>query len=159
MKIVIHGNPAPPLGSTLILCNHRTRLEWLFLMSYQLRCASLKDFRISLKAPLKKIPGPGNVSEGVVIWCICVWVYVCTKCTHGWEFFVQRMDFHPGKIISAQKLRKIKLWQGAGLEIVSMKRLFIVLWTIQHTKKNRCCSCYTPYRRKQTFLFGTKRWV
>ncbi|KAL8590857.1 hypothetical protein ACOMHN_063169 [Nucella lapillus] len=59
IKVVIHGQPAPPNQSLLILCNHRTRLDWLFLVSYQLRCGILKQYRISLKKPLKFIPGPG----------------------------------------------------------------------------------------------------
>ncbi|KAK7487002.1 hypothetical protein BaRGS_00021672 [Batillaria attramentaria] len=59
IKIVIHGHPGPTTDSTLILCNHRTRLDWLFLMAYQLRCGSLSHYRISLKASLKHIPGPG----------------------------------------------------------------------------------------------------
>ena len=60
VKIVIHGNPAPPTHSVLILCNHRTRLDWLFLISYQLRCGTLSNYRISLKRALKNIPGPGQ---------------------------------------------------------------------------------------------------
>ncbi|XP_076442043.1 lysocardiolipin acyltransferase 1-like [Babylonia areolata] len=59
IKVVIHGQPAPPGHSVLILCNHRTRLDWLFLVSYQLRCGALSHYRISLKKPLKSIPGPG----------------------------------------------------------------------------------------------------
>nr|KAG5699730.1 hypothetical protein BaRGS_022128 [Batillaria attramentaria] len=59
IKIVIRGHPAPTTDSTLILCNHRTRLDWLFLMAYQLRCGSLSHYRISLKQSLKNIPGPG----------------------------------------------------------------------------------------------------
>ncbi|KAK7103701.1 lysocardiolipin acyltransferase 1-like [Littorina saxatilis] len=59
VKIVVHGQPAPPKHSVLILCNHRTRLDWLFLMSYELRCGTLSQYRISLKAQLKSIPGPG----------------------------------------------------------------------------------------------------
>ncbi|XP_050406744.1 lysocardiolipin acyltransferase 1 [Patella vulgata] len=43
----------------LLIMNHRTRLDWLFLMSYQIRHASLQQYVISLKALLKKIPGPG----------------------------------------------------------------------------------------------------
>nr|KAG5699729.1 hypothetical protein BaRGS_022127 [Batillaria attramentaria] len=59
IKIVIHGHPAPTTDSTLILCNHRTRLDWLFLMAYQLRCGSLSHYRISLKQSLKNLPVPG----------------------------------------------------------------------------------------------------
>lgn len=59
VRIMIHGCPAPVTDSTLIVCNHRTRLDWLFLMAYQLRCGSLSHYRISLKHSLKHIPGPG----------------------------------------------------------------------------------------------------
>ncbi|XP_005097905.1 lysocardiolipin acyltransferase 1 [Aplysia californica] len=59
MKIVIKGKPARRGNSALILSNHRTRLDWLFLMSYLCRFNSIEEYRISLKAPLKKFPGAG----------------------------------------------------------------------------------------------------
>ena len=59
VKISVKGKPPPRGTSALILANHRTRLDWLFLMSYLARYSSIEEYRISLKAPLKKIPGAG----------------------------------------------------------------------------------------------------
>ncbi|XP_067682123.1 lysocardiolipin acyltransferase 1-like [Haliotis asinina] len=59
VKVKIQGRPSKPTDSVLILMNHRTRLDWLFLMSYQLRCGSLMHYKISLKDQLKFVPGPG----------------------------------------------------------------------------------------------------
>ena len=44
---------------SLVLLNHRTRLDWLFILSLQARYASLRRFKISLKYPLRHIPGGG----------------------------------------------------------------------------------------------------
>ena len=44
---------------SLVLLNHRTRLDWLFILSLQARYASLRRFKISLKYPLRFVPGGG----------------------------------------------------------------------------------------------------
>ncbi|KAH9496107.1 Lysocardiolipin acyltransferase 1 [Bulinus truncatus] len=59
VKIKVHGQPSPRGTSCLILSNHRTRLDWLFLMSYLCRFSAINEYRISLKASLKKFPGAG----------------------------------------------------------------------------------------------------
>ncbi|XP_059143317.1 lysocardiolipin acyltransferase 1-like [Physella acuta] len=59
VKIKIKGNPSLLGTSSLILSNHRTRLDWLFLMSYLCRYSAIDEYRISLKASLKKFPGAG----------------------------------------------------------------------------------------------------
>ncbi|GFO48308.1 lysocardiolipin acyltransferase 1 [Plakobranchus ocellatus] len=59
VKIVIKGRPSLQNTSSLILANHRTRLDWLFLMSYLCRLSDIKEYRISLKYSLKKFPGAG----------------------------------------------------------------------------------------------------
>ncbi|GFR87463.1 lysocardiolipin acyltransferase 1 [Elysia marginata] len=59
VKIVVKGKPSLRGTSSLILENHRTRVDWLFLMSYLCRFSDIKEYRISLKYPLKKFPGAG----------------------------------------------------------------------------------------------------
>lgn len=44
---------------SLIIMNHRTRLDWLFMMALQARYGSTRRFKISLKYPLRHIPGAG----------------------------------------------------------------------------------------------------
>ncbi|CAG5116569.1 unnamed protein product [Candidula unifasciata] len=59
VKIVITGKPSRRGASCLILANHRTRLDWFFLMSYICRYSAIDQYRISLKESLKKVPGAG----------------------------------------------------------------------------------------------------
>ncbi|BFZ07073.1 hypothetical protein BsWGS_10112 [Bradybaena similaris] len=59
VKIVVNGKPSRRSTSCLILANHRTRLDWFFLMSYVCRYGAIDQYRISLKESLKKVPGAG----------------------------------------------------------------------------------------------------
>lgn len=60
MKVVITGEPVGCDDSTIILMNHRTRFDWLYIFSYILRHGPLRRFKISMKDILKNVPGPGN---------------------------------------------------------------------------------------------------
>ncbi len=46
-------------ASSIILMNHRTRLDWLFYFCILDRLKSLTNIKIILKNGLKNIPGPG----------------------------------------------------------------------------------------------------
>lgn len=59
VKVVITGEPVGCEDSTIILMNHRTRFDWLFIFSYILRHGPLRRFKISMKDILKYVPGPG----------------------------------------------------------------------------------------------------
>ena len=58
--MTLTGDPVPPEDATLIIMNHRTRFDWLFVFSYIIRCGPLRRFKISLKEVLKNVPGPGK---------------------------------------------------------------------------------------------------
>ncbi|KAL4238498.1 Lysocardiolipin acyltransferase 1 [Mactra antiquata] len=58
-KVSIYGDVPPNEAATLMIMNHRTRFDWLFLFSYQVRHASVRRYTISLKNMLKFIPGIG----------------------------------------------------------------------------------------------------
>ena len=45
--------------SSIIIMNHRTRLDWLFYFCILYRYNALSKIKIILKDGLKKIPGPG----------------------------------------------------------------------------------------------------
>ena len=60
VRVVITGEPVGCEDSTIILMNHRTRFDWLFIFSYILRHGPLRRFKISMKDILKYVPGPGN---------------------------------------------------------------------------------------------------
>lgn len=61
VKIVIQGDVSKinKHCSSLIIMNHRTRLDWLFYFSIQARYSSLRRFIISLKDELRHAPGAG----------------------------------------------------------------------------------------------------
>jgi lysocardiolipin and lysophospholipid acyltransferase len=45
---------------SLIILNHRTRLDWMFIWMLQNRFEILEQLKIVLKAQLKRIPGLGR---------------------------------------------------------------------------------------------------
>ncbi|KAK3092745.1 hypothetical protein FSP39_006806 [Pinctada imbricata] len=59
VRVTLTGDPVSPEDATLIIMNHRTRFDWLFIFSYIIRCGPLRRFKISLKEVLKNVPGPG----------------------------------------------------------------------------------------------------
>lgn len=59
-KIKIYGEVPSHEVSTLMIMNHRTRFDWLYLFSYQVRFGSVRRYTISLKNMLKFLPGIGK---------------------------------------------------------------------------------------------------
>lgn len=61
VKIVIQGDVSNINRhcSSLIVMNHRTRMDWMFYFSVQARYSSLRRFIISLKDDLRHLPGFG----------------------------------------------------------------------------------------------------
>jgi len=64
MKVVMHQSKLNNYQSdqqtgSIILMNHRTRLDWLFYFCILDRLNSLTNIKIILKNGLKNIPGPG----------------------------------------------------------------------------------------------------
>ena len=62
MKVVITGDGFVPGERSVIVMNHRTRLDWMFLWCCLLRYSYLRMEKICLKAVLKAVPGFGG-------WC------------------------------------------------------------------------------------------
>lgn len=58
-KVSIYGKVPSNEAANLMIMNHRTRFDWLYLFSYQVRHASLRRYTISLKNMLKFLPGIG----------------------------------------------------------------------------------------------------
>lgn len=59
MKVVITGDGFIPGERSVIIMNHRTRLDWMFLWCCLLRYSYLRLEKICLKAALKGVPGFG----------------------------------------------------------------------------------------------------
>ena len=63
IKIILHESKSNKngvfKGSSIVVMNHRTRLDWLFYFCILYRNNALTKIKIILKDGLKKIPGPG----------------------------------------------------------------------------------------------------
>eukprot|EP00953_Heterococcus_sp_UTEX-ZZ885_P014109 8032-Heterococcus_DN1.PRE.2 len=59
VKVRIYGDELPKGERALILSNHRTRVDWMFLWCLCMRTEQLSKLRIVLKDSLKSIPGFG----------------------------------------------------------------------------------------------------
>ncbi|XP_051941370.1 lysocardiolipin acyltransferase 1 [Hippocampus zosterae] len=59
VKVVITGDAFVPGERSVIIMNHRTRLDWMFLWCCLLRYSYLRLEKICLKAALKAVPGFG----------------------------------------------------------------------------------------------------
>lgn len=60
VKVVITGDGFVPGERSVIIMNHRTRLDWMFLWCCLLRYSYLRLEKICLKAALKAVPGFGE---------------------------------------------------------------------------------------------------
>jgi len=58
-KLFFTGDSIKSTERTVMILNHRTYFDWMFMWSWILRFGSLPHEKIVLKAPLKKIPGVG----------------------------------------------------------------------------------------------------
>ncbi|TRY88716.1 hypothetical protein DNTS_029658 [Danionella cerebrum] len=59
VRVRVWGDWFEPNESSLILMNHRTRLDWMFLWSCLMRRSELTLLKICLKSALKSVPGFG----------------------------------------------------------------------------------------------------
>eukprot|EP01138_Halocafeteria_seosinensis_P009531 gb/GECG01009740.1/.p1 GENE.gb/GECG01009740.1/~~gb/GECG01009740.1/.p1 ORF type:complete len:428 (+),score=29.19 gb/GECG01009740.1/:1-1284(+) len=63
VEFVITGDPIQEKDNALFFCNHRTRLDWMFLWYPFLQHGSLEHLKIVLKEDLRKYPLIGNAIE------------------------------------------------------------------------------------------------
>ncbi|XP_067881533.1 lysocardiolipin acyltransferase 1-like [Heterodontus francisci] len=59
VRVVITGDGFVPGERSVIIMNHRTRLDWMYLWNCLLRYSYLRMEKICLKSSLKSIPGFG----------------------------------------------------------------------------------------------------
>uniref|UniRef100_A0A8C2P197 Phospholipid/glycerol acyltransferase domain-containing protein n=1 Tax=Capra hircus TaxID=9925 RepID=A0A8C2P197_CAPHI len=57
VKVVITGDAFVPGERSVIIMNHRTRMDWMFLWNCLMRYSYLRLQKICLKASLKSVPG------------------------------------------------------------------------------------------------------
>lgn len=60
VHVKICGDGKKVQGPCLLIMNHRTRFDWMFLWCYLLRMGDLYKLKIVLKESIKKIPVLGN---------------------------------------------------------------------------------------------------
>ena len=53
--------------SSIIIMNHRTRLDWLFYFCVLYRLKTMSKIKIILKDDIKKIPGPCKSTDRVLL--------------------------------------------------------------------------------------------
>lgn len=61
VKVIITGDAFVPGERSVIIMNHRTRMDWMFLWNCLMRYSYLRLEKICLKASLKSIPGFGRL--------------------------------------------------------------------------------------------------
>eukprot|EP00638_Chattonella_subsalsa_P000833 CAMPEP_0117746638 /NCGR_PEP_ID=MMETSP0947-20121206/8058_1 /TAXON_ID=44440 /ORGANISM="Chattonella subsalsa, Strain CCMP2191" /LENGTH=308 /DNA_ID=CAMNT_0005563985 /DNA_START=522 /DNA_END=1445 /DNA_ORIENTATION=+ len=71
IKLKFCGDNVPFAENCLIISNHRTRIDWMFLWCLCLRYGHLSKLKIVLKDPLKSIPGFG--------WAMQMFLFVFLK--------------------------------------------------------------------------------
>ncbi|KAM8786032.1 lysocardiolipin acyltransferase 1 isoform 1-T1 [Rhynchonycteris naso] len=59
VKVVITGDAFVPGERSVIIMNHRTRMDWMFLWNCLMRYSYLRLEKVCLKASLKSVPGFG----------------------------------------------------------------------------------------------------
>ena len=57
-RFVVTGGAQPPApaGVSLLICNPRCRLDWMYLWCFCARAGICRRLKIALKAPLKQAP-------------------------------------------------------------------------------------------------------
>ncbi|XP_053238978.1 lysocardiolipin acyltransferase 1 isoform X2 [Podarcis raffonei] len=94
-KVVITGDGFIPGERSVIIMNHRTRMDWMFLWNCLLRYSYLRLEKICLKSSLKGIPGFDNTkarsNEFAEKNGLQKYEYVLHPRTTGFTFIVERL--------------------------------------------------------------------
>ena len=64
VRIIITGDKLVKSENSIIILNHRCRLDWMFYWSVVARYGELHHEKIIMKHELKHIPGPGKLFIG-----------------------------------------------------------------------------------------------
>ena len=60
VKVKVFGDSIDMTEGSIMIMNHRTRLDWLYIWDCLLRFGPLNKQKVVLKSELKNIPGPGE---------------------------------------------------------------------------------------------------
>ena len=69
VKIIVTGDKPSKSENSIIIMNHRCRLDWMFFWCVMARSGelALKNEKIMMKKELKYIPGPGKYIRAMII--------------------------------------------------------------------------------------------
>uniref|UniRef100_A0A8C5KQA3 Lysocardiolipin acyltransferase 1 n=2 Tax=Jaculus jaculus TaxID=51337 RepID=A0A8C5KQA3_JACJA len=87
VKVVITGDAFVPGERSVIIMNHRTRVDWMFLWNCLLRCSYLRLEKICLKASLKAVPGFGWAMQAAAF------IFIHRKWKDDKSHFEDMIDF------------------------------------------------------------------
>ncbi|XP_059573248.1 lysocardiolipin acyltransferase 1 isoform X2 [Alligator mississippiensis] len=94
-KVVITGDGFIPGERSVIIMNHRTRMDWMFLWNCLLRYSYLRLEKICLKSSLKSVPGFANTKARSHEFAekngLRKYEYVLHPRTTGFTFVVERL--------------------------------------------------------------------
>uniref|UniRef100_A0A8C5MYN6 Lysocardiolipin acyltransferase 1 n=1 Tax=Leptobrachium leishanense TaxID=445787 RepID=A0A8C5MYN6_9ANUR len=86
-KVVITGDGFIPGERSVIIMNHRTRLDWMFLWNCLLRYSYLRLEKICLKSSLKAVPGFGWAMQ------IAAFIFIHRKWEEDKNHFEAMLDY------------------------------------------------------------------
>ncbi|XP_030051977.1 lysocardiolipin acyltransferase 1 [Microcaecilia unicolor] len=86
-KVVITGDGFIPGERSVIIMNHRTRLDWMFLWNCLLRYSYLRLEKICLKSSLKAIPGFGWAMQ------VAAFIFIHRKWDEDKHHFKAMLDY------------------------------------------------------------------
>ena len=80
VKVIITGDAFVPGERSVIIMNHRTRMDWMFLWNCLMRYSYLRLKIICLKACLKSVPGFGRFTY-ILLSCSFIFYVIYSKTT------------------------------------------------------------------------------
>nr|XP_060610125.1 lysocardiolipin acyltransferase 1 isoform X3 [Anolis sagrei ordinatus] len=86
-KVVITGDGFIPGERSVIIMNHRTRMDWMFLWNCLLRYSYLRLEKICLKSSLKGIPGFGWAMQ------VAAFIFIHRKWEEDKKHFEKMLDY------------------------------------------------------------------
>ncbi|XP_073647569.1 lysocardiolipin acyltransferase 1 isoform X5 [Tursiops truncatus] len=110
VKVIITGDAFVPGERSVIIMNHRTRMDWMFLWNCLMRYSYLRLEKICLKATLKRVPGFENSTARSNEFAekngLQKYEYVLHPRTTGFTFVVDRLREDLKWPLAEDKMRK-----------------------------------------------------
>lgn len=87
VKVVVTGDGFHPGERSVIIMNHRTRLDWMFLWNCLLRSSYLRLEKICLKSTLKHVPGFGWAMQ------VAAFVFIARRWEQDEQHITRHLDY------------------------------------------------------------------